>query len=359
MKNMKKTGCLNSFSAFIALGAIILFVSCNKQNDISVDSKKNTTKSVEEEQQKPVEELYEIANKYMLGKSFKHGAKAFAKVQEEYPYSKWSLKALLMEAYCRYQAHQYQDAIDGFSIFVQLHPYHDETAYAQYMIGLCDYERISITARDQKEAYQALEAFNLLLKNFPASKYAKDAKFKIDFINNHLSAQEMQIGRFYQKEKSYLAAINRFKNVIKNYQTTTQRAEALLRLVECYTALNYKDELFEVIEVLKKNHSGSVWDQHAKELLKIFEKNQIDAKKMQETKKIVEKEMKRREEERRNEYKKHGEKEVAKKEEGETAEQTARCSKEQSDLKTNMEVHKEKTEKELIEEEKKDVSKKK
>jgi outer membrane protein assembly factor BamD len=209
--------------------------------------------------EKSAEKFYEIAAKDMHSKNFKAAAKGFDKLQERYPYSKWSVQAMLMGAYCKYQNHKYEDAIDEFTVFVKMHPYHEETPYAYYMIGLCHYERISIVDRDQEDAMNAIRAFQTILNRFPSSDYAKDAKFKIDFVQNHVAAQEMQIGRFYLKEKSYIAAINRFKNVIDRYQTTEQRAEALLRLMECYAALNMKDELSAVFAVLQLNHKDSKW----------------------------------------------------------------------------------------------------
>jgi outer membrane protein assembly factor BamD len=218
--------------------------------------------------EKTAEVFYEIAAKDMHSKNFKAAAKGFDKLQERYPYSKWSVQAMLMGAYCKYQNHKYEDAIDEFTIFAKMHPYHKDTPYAYYMIGLSHYERISIVDRDQASSLRAVEAFQTILDLYPSSDYAKDAKFKIDFIRNHIAAQEMQIGRFYMKEKSYLAAINRFKNVIEKYQTTEQRQEALLRLMECYAALNMKDELNSVFAVLQLNHKSSKWYDRASTLYK-------------------------------------------------------------------------------------------
>jgi outer membrane protein assembly factor BamD len=203
--------------------------------------------------------LYEKAATDMYMTNFKAAANGFAFVQEQFPYSKWALQAQIMEGYCRYQAHQFDDAIDLFTIFSKLHPRHEDAPYARYMIGLCNYERISIVERDQKDAHEALKAFRTLRKLFPACDYAKDAKFKIDFILNHLAAQEMSIGRFYQRQGTFIAAIGRFQNVIVKYPNTEQRPEALLRLAECYATLNMKDEFFSTYEMLRINHADSEW----------------------------------------------------------------------------------------------------
>lgn len=213
-----------------------------------------------------IESLYDKAARQMQQNNFKAAASGFAKVQELYPYSKWATQAQLMEAYCRYQIHQYADAIDEFEIFCQLHPYHKETPYAYYMIGLSHYERISIVERDQEDAIKALEAFETVVRRYPTCNYAKDSKFKIDFIKNHLAAQEMQIGRFYQQERSYLAAINRFKNVVTKYETTEQVPEALMRLAECYATLNMKDEFLTIYSILQLNYPKSHWYHSVKKL---------------------------------------------------------------------------------------------
>ncbi|MDR0631425.1 MAG: outer membrane protein assembly factor BamD [Holosporales bacterium] len=241
-----------SHALVIAIG--VLLTSC-------ADSKliRNIDDNVTVSSKETAESLYEKAAVHMYMTNFKLAANGFAFVQEQFPYSKWALQAQIMEGFCRYQAHQYEDAIDLFTIFSKLHPRHEDAPYALYMIGLCNYERTSIVERDQKDAHEALKAFRKLRKLFPASDYAKDAKFKIDFILNHLAAQEMSIGRFYQLQGALIAAIGRFRNVIVMYPNTEQRPEALLRLAECYATLNMTDEFLSTYEILRVNHADSVW----------------------------------------------------------------------------------------------------
>lgn len=222
---------------------------------------------------RPVEVLYEEADVLMKKKQFKSAAKAFMKVMDSYPYSKWATQAQIMEAYCRYQAHQYADAIDGFTIFVKLHPHHKDAPYAHYMIGLSHYERIAIVDRDQDDTMEALKAFQTVLDLYPTCDYAKDAKFKIDFLQNHLAAKEMSVGRFYQREKAYTSAINRFRNVLTLYSTTEQRPEALFRLTECYAALNMREEFLVTYKVLKHNHKSSEWFRYSKDIYKKYIKH--------------------------------------------------------------------------------------
>lgn len=245
-------------------------VEAGKQKAPKITAEQAKTAEDAKKQPKTVEELYALADTNMKKKSFKAAAKGFEKVIEEYPYSSWAIRAQIMEPYCRYQAHQYADAIDGFTIFVRLHPHHKDAAYAQYMVGLSHYERISIVERDQEDTINALKAFYLVLTMYPTSQYAKDAKFKIDFLQNHLASKEMDVGRTYQKEKSYISAINRFATVVTQYATTEQCPEALFRLTECYAILNMRDEFIATYKVLKQNHKKSEWFSMAKHLYKTY-----------------------------------------------------------------------------------------
>ena len=208
---------------------------------------------------RPVYDLYTIAANYLDEKSYTKAAKAFAEVERQHPYSNWALKAQIMSAYCYYEAKKYDESIDGFQIFVQLHPGHSDVAYAYYMIGLCYYEQIPILERDQQPSEKASEAFREVIARFPASPYAKDARFKLDMIRDHLAGKEMDVGRYYVSQGSYLAAIKRFKTVVEHYQTTTLIEEALYRLVECYLSVNLKDEAKAAAAVLGHNYPKSQW----------------------------------------------------------------------------------------------------
>jgi outer membrane protein assembly factor BamD len=217
--------------------------------------------------EKPVEDLYNDAMDSFENKSFKKAAKSFAEVERQHPYSNWALKAQLMSAYAYYACKMYNDAIEGFNVFIQLHPGHPDVAYAYYMLGLCHYEQIPIVERDQKPSEDALSAFSEVTARFADSPYAKDAKFKMDMVRDHLAAKEMDTGHFYQKRGSYLAAIKRFKTVVDQYQTTTHIPEALHRLVECYLALGVNDEVKRIAAVLGHNYPDNTWYQATYALL--------------------------------------------------------------------------------------------
>jgi outer membrane protein assembly factor BamD len=217
----------------------------------------------------PVHDLYKIGKDNLKARNYTKAAVAFADVERQHPYSNWALRAQIMSAYCFYQAKKYDDAIDGFKTFIQLHPGHQDVAYAYYMIGLSFYEQIPIVSRDQEPARRAAEAFGEVINRFKSSIYSKDARFKLDFIKDHVAAKEMNIGRFYQSRGSHLSALNRFKDVVENYSTTNQAPEALYRLVECYLALGLRDEAKASAAVLGYNHKDSSWYKNAYDILQL------------------------------------------------------------------------------------------
>lgn len=206
-----------------------------------------------------VEPLYNSAVNALEAGNYIEATKRFDEVERQHPYSLWSVKAQLMAGYSSYLANRYDDAIISIDRFIRLHPGNKDIAYAYYLRALSYYERISDISRDQMNTEQALAALNQLVRRFPNSKYARDAKLKIDLTRDHLAGKEMDIGRFYLKRSYYIAAINRFKRVTNDYQTTTHVAEALHRLVESYTALGILDEANKIAAVLGHNYPGSVW----------------------------------------------------------------------------------------------------
>ena len=206
-----------------------------------------------------VEPLYNSATNSLQAGDYKKAAKEFDEVERQHPYSTWATKAQLMAAYANYQANEYDDAVVGLDRFIRLHPGSRDAAYAYYLKALCYYERISDVGRDQGITQQALTSLEDVVRRFPESKYARDAKLKIDLTRDHLAGKEMEIGRFYLNRGHYLAAINRFRRVVEKYQTTTHVPEALHRLVEAYTALGDTEEARRIAAVLGHNYPGSEW----------------------------------------------------------------------------------------------------
>src|ERR671925_483289 len=164
-----------------------------------------------------------------------------------------------MGVYSLYESGSYDQAIVAADRFSQLHPGHRDVAYAYYLKAICYYMQIVDVGRDQRTTELALRALDDVVRRFPESKYARDAKLKLDFTRDHLAGKEMEIGRYYLQRGQYLAAMNRFKRVIDDFQTTTHVPEALERLIECDTALGLADEAKANAAVLGHNYPGSEW----------------------------------------------------------------------------------------------------
>ena len=199
--------------------------------------------------------------------SYKQAAKKFAEVERKYPYSQLATKALLMQAFANYQRNAYDDAINAAQRFITLHPGHRDTPYAYYLSAISQYEQINDVKRDQSQTQKALDALDEVQKRFPASPYAADAAKKAAVARDHLAGKEMEVGRYYVKRGDYLAGINRFKNVVTNYQTTSHTPEALYRLTEAYTALGVSSEAQTAAAVLGHNFPNSEWYKDAYDLV--------------------------------------------------------------------------------------------
>ena len=210
--------------------------------------------------ERPVEELYNIAaDTLSTGDDYELAAQQFEEVERQHPYSVWAAKAQLMSAYSYYLANEYVDAVSGLDRFVALHPGSPDVPYALYLKGLSYYEQISDVHRDQKMTQLALNALQEVVRRYPDSEYARDARLKVDLANDHLAGKEMTIGRFYLSKKNYLAALNRFQVVVRDFQTTTHVPEALHRLVEVNLALGLDREAQATGAVLGYNFPGSDW----------------------------------------------------------------------------------------------------
>ena len=208
---------------------------------------------------KPVEELYNGAVDLLMDENYEKAAKQFEEVDRQHPYSVWATKAQLMSAYAQYQASNYADSILALDRFIQLHPGNRDIAYAYYLKALDYYVQITDVGRDQDNTNQALKTLEEVSRRFPDSKYARDARLKLDLARDHLAGKEMEIGRFYQREGQFLAAINRFRRVLDQYQTTTHVPESLHRLTECYLQLGLVDEAQRTAAVLGYNYPGTDW----------------------------------------------------------------------------------------------------
>ena len=206
-----------------------------------------------------VETLYIVAKETLTKRQYKLAAAQFDEVERQHPYSVWARRAQLMSAYSYYVAGSFNEAISSSQRFLSLHPGSREAPYAYYMIAISYYEQISGVQRDQKITQQALDSLGELIRRYPNSSYAADARLKVDLARDHLAGKEMEIGRFYQNQGLYLAAVTRFRTAVEQYDTTSHTPEALHRLVECYLALGIPEEARKAAAVLGSNYPGSIW----------------------------------------------------------------------------------------------------
>lgn len=215
------------------------------------------------EKENPLQGEHSVAQLWKAGldelndENYGTAAKIFDAVEQQHPYSVWATRAQLMAAYADYQGLRYDDAIDALTRFIELHPGNPHVDYAYYMRAICYYEQIADIRRDQRSSQQAYEGFNEVIRRFPETAYARDASFKLDLTRDHLAAKEMDVGRYYEREGNYIAAVNRFKTVVDRFQTTSHVPEALERLTESYLELGLKDEAQKSTAVLGYNYPNS------------------------------------------------------------------------------------------------------
>lgn len=217
--------------------------------------------------EQPVEVLYNTAAEALEKKNYVEATRNFEEVERQHPYSQWATQAQLMAAYASYLDQRYDEAILALDRFVELHPGNNQVDYAYYLKALSYYEQISDVRRDQAMTEQALEALETLVRLYPDSKYTRDATLKRDLTLDHLAGKEMEIGRYYITRGEINAAINRFRSVVQNYQTTTHTPEALYRLVESYLILGLKQEATRIAAVLGYNFPGNEWYERAYKIL--------------------------------------------------------------------------------------------
>ena len=218
--------------------------------------------------ERPIDQIYSTAWKNVRSGDWDNAGKQFAEVERQHPYSIWARRAMLMSAFCYYQADKYTDAISTADQYISLHPGSKEVGYAFYLKAISLYEQIVDVGRDQTNTEAALVALQDVVQRFPDSEYARDATLKIDLTMDHLAGKEMEVGRYYLHDGDYIGAINRFRVVVEQYQRTSQIAEALERLTEAYFALGVDKEAQTAAAVLGANYPGSPWYQDAYDLLK-------------------------------------------------------------------------------------------
>jgi outer membrane protein assembly factor BamD len=214
-----------------------------------------------------VNTLYNAAWDRMRQRNYAQAALIFDEVERQHPYSIWARRAQLMSAFSYYAAGDHTKSIESARRFMSIHPGNRDAPYALYLIALNYYEQISDVTRDQAITRQALESLGEVVRRYPDSPYAADARVKVDLVRDHLAGKEMEIGRFYQRRRQWLAATVRFRTVVDEYQTTSHAPEALMRLTESYLALGIPDEARRAASVLGANYPNTRWYQRAYELV--------------------------------------------------------------------------------------------
>lgn len=217
--------------------------------------------------ERPAEMIYRLGMERMEKRRFAEAALMFDEVERQHPYDEWARRAMMMSAFANYQLGEYPAAIATAERYIALYPGGETTAYAYYLIGLSHYEQILDVGRDQRTTEQALAALRQVERRFPRSDYARDARLKIDLTLDHLAGKQMEVGRYYLRSSHYVAAINRFRSVIADYQTTSHVPEALHRMVEAYVALGIIDEATQIAAVLGYNFPGDAWYEDTYSLL--------------------------------------------------------------------------------------------
>jgi outer membrane protein assembly factor BamD len=207
----------------------------------------------------PADVLYAQGLADVQKQEFDHAVTKFDQVEENYPYSTWATHAQLLAGYSQYKQQNYDDALSALNRFIALHPENSDVAYAYYLKALCYYEQIDDVQRDQTTTYEAIQTLTDVTTRFPDSSYARDARIKLRLAQNRLAGHDMSIGRYYEKQHLYAAAIGRYQDVITSYQTTTYTAEALERLVEVYLDLGLTGAAQRSASVLSYNYPGSPW----------------------------------------------------------------------------------------------------
>jgi outer membrane protein assembly factor BamD len=217
----------------------------------------------------PVAQLYNRGGDYLDRGRYPQALAMFEEVERQHPYSSWARRAMLMEAYAHYQANQYDEAIADAQRFIALHPGNESAPYAYYLVAISHFERILDVGRDQGTTERALQALNDVVRRYPDSPYARDARLKLDMVYDQLAGKEMEVGRFYLTQDQHLAAINRFRNVIENenFQRTSHVPEALHRLVEAYLSVGMTEEAQRMAAILGHNFPGNEWYQRSYALM--------------------------------------------------------------------------------------------
>ena len=267
------------------LTILLLCFSCAKEEIKTTDIKE---KSLDLQ----VFEAYKEGKESLEGGDVLFAAKKFNEAEKLFPQSEWAPRSALMAAYSYYAQDYYNDAKAELERFIKIYPYHQNLDYAYYLIAIVYYEQIVDEKKDIESIIYAKKSFERVVEKFPNSDYAIDAKFKLDLIEDLLASKEMYIGRYYFEKKKWIAAINRFRTVVDEYETTIYVEEALHRLVEVHYTLGLKEEAKKYAQLLGYNYQSSQWYENSYAIFNKKYKKRKKTKLKKENKKTIFKKLK-------------------------------------------------------------------
>ena len=271
-----------SYIKIIILLSILILSSCSKK-EISENFMQN--KDLEVEMIKTYNEGLEALN---LGDAI-FAAKKFNEVELLFPQSEWAAKASLMSAYSYWSQQYYSNATDELKRFIKLYSQDQNLDYAYYLMAICYYESIVDEKKDMKPLQQSKKYFKIIEKEFPNTDYSKDAKYKLELINDYMAAKELYIARHYMKKQKWVAAINRLKNIVTIYGTTIYIEEALHRLVEVHYIIGLENEAQKYAKTLGYNYQTSKWYEESYRVFNKDYKSMIKNKKINKKDKLIDK----------------------------------------------------------------------
>ena len=254
---------MNILYKFLILFSLILVLSCSKE-------KKEISKITELDQELEMIVTYEAAMVGLEKRDYYFASKKFLESELLFPQSEWAPKSALMSAYSNYMNNFYSEAVFDLTRYISTYPKDKNMIYAHYLMAMCYYENIEDEKKDLAPLVKAKNKFEFILKEYPETDFALDASFKIDLINDIMASKEMYIGRHYIKKEKWVAAINRFKTVTEDYQTTIYVEEAIHRLVEIYYRIGLIEESKKYANLLGYNYLSSDW---YKKSYKIFDQD--------------------------------------------------------------------------------------
>jgi len=240
------------FNKIINIFIIFIFISsCSSSND--------DKKIVKPKNKVDLPVLYSSAMQDLNDGKNENAVKKFKMVEKDYSFTEWGPKSILMQSYVYYIGNKPADAVVTLDRYIKSYPNNSDRIYADYLKAIISFDYINDPQKDQTRTLEALRQFKLLIDKYPNTEYAKDAKYKIDLLNDNLAAKEMYLGRYYMDQKKWAAALSRFRTVIEKYQTTIYIEEALYRMVEIYHKLGLTEESNRTAALLGYNYNSSEW----------------------------------------------------------------------------------------------------